>query len=138
MKITSFYRISINPGFAFPVFEHEGMAYCQEGKGDKVTGFSPVNIEGSIIIKAKPEQEFSVSIGDELIYAFQLTNREIVFGTKEQIIPFIRSEIPKFKRMPFMRSEMAEFIGDEKEAEIANMECDKILEDCRKKSEKTS
>lgn len=110
-KLIGFLNLfDIVPDFVFPVFEHNGSFYFQNGKKDKIEMFEKVK-DGlqDRIIQLKAKESLLLTIVSKPIYAFQKLEEDIEYGTAAQIAKVLN----EYKTNDsILQKEIEEFYGE--------------------------
>jgi type I restriction enzyme R subunit len=133
MYLHGLYRVqSTAPGFAICLFGSSEGTVCAQKVGDDglITGFAPVNVEGSFIFSAPLRSdgvEWSARVGQSMLYAFHRPDGSFAIGAREDVEAAVREEMPNLRPLPFLWEEAASFVGDEVQFARANVETAKLL-----------
>lgn len=121
LPLHGLYRVqNTAPGFAICLFKQEDGTICvqQVGNDGRITGFLTANIDGSFVFDPPPRgdgEPWSVRIGQSMLYAFHRPDGSFTIGSREEVIPVVREELPNLRALPFLWEEAAGFVGDEKQ-----------------------
>jgi Z1 domain len=100
------------PAFLVPIFGTASDPWIQDGKGDGlVSRFSPCTVPTEKIVTKHGIKQFSVTVGNGLIYAFQFSNAEIEIGPKSFIHNVLTERLDEFQDFPFLIIDILKFIG---------------------------
>jgi hypothetical protein len=83
-----------------------------------VAGFEPLPSSGDTTPVSRKLDVFA-TIGNDPVYAFRFGPADIVFGQRNFIVRNLRKRFPELLDYPFARLNVASFIGDQRETEIA-------------------
>jgi type I restriction enzyme, R subunit len=118
LPLLGLYRVQNKaPGFAICLFKQEDGTSCvqQVGNDGRITGFLTANIEGSFVFDPPPRgdgEPWSARIGQSMLYAFHRPDGSFTIGSREEVIPVVREELPNLRALPFLWEEAARFVGD--------------------------
>jgi len=70
----------------------------------------------------------TLNVGDQMVFAFEATHGGIRFGTADGVGTFVRQQFSTFEALPFLQTEMAEFLADSVLWEQAMQRCIALLE----------
>jgi type I restriction enzyme, R subunit len=127
------YRVrNAAPGFAICLFgTADGVMYAQTAGDDGcITGFTPVNTDGSFVFEAplRPDgAAWSACLGQSMLYAFHRPDGSFAIGPLEVVEAAVREELPNLRALPFLWEEAASFVEDMEQIARAKVETAKLL-----------
>lgn len=133
LLLSGLYRVrNVAPGFAICLFGRMDGLVCAQTAGDdgRITGFKPVNIEGSFVFDAPLRMDgdqWSARVGQSMLYAFQRPDGSFAIGSREEVEEAVREELPNLRALPFLWEEAAGFVDDKEQLGRANVETAKLL-----------
>jgi type I restriction enzyme, R subunit len=132
LLLSHLYRVRNEaPGFAVCLFARNGSVYAQDVNDHGcITGFNPVNIEGSFVFDAPLRddgQAWSARLGHSMLYAFHRPDGEFAIGSREEVEEVVREELPNLRALPFLWEEAASFVRDEEQLKRAKAETANLL-----------
>ena len=134
LTLSGLYRVrNFAPGFAICLFRaKDGSVSAQTaGDDDCITGFKPVNTEGSFVFDAplRPDgAAWTARVGQSMLFAFHRPDGSFAIGPREEVEAVVREELPNLRALPFLWEEAASFVGDEEQLNRAKVETTKLLQ----------
>jgi type I restriction enzyme R subunit len=134
LPLIGLYRVrEAAPGFAICLFGGGGQPSCcqQVGEDGCITGFVPVNVEGSFIFEPPPDPNgtaWSARVGQSMLYAFHRPDGSFAVGPREEVEAAVREELPNLRATPFLWEEAAGFVRDWEQRRLAQTETTKLLQ----------
>lgn len=133
LSLCGLYRVrNVAPGFAICLFRAGDGSVCAQTAGDDgcITGFRPVNSEGSFVFDAPLRLDgkaWSARVGQSMLYAFHRPDGSFSIGPREEVEAAVREELPNLRALPFLWEEAASFVRDEEQLSRAEIETAKLL-----------
>lgn len=99
------------PAFLIPVFGSTSDLWIQDAKNDTVvTRFYPCSVPTETISLYSGDPVYA-RVGDELIYAFQFSDKRIEHGSKALIQRLLESSLKQFENSPFLLIDILRFLN---------------------------
>src|SRR5690242_4199984 len=117
LPLKGFYRVRARePGFAVPVFESDGRLLVQrlDERGD-VDGFVACEVGTGPLLAASTHRGtdlITIRTGSNAFYAFERPDGTLIYGSRDELLPQLRSLVPALLDRPFLSLEVAQFLGD--------------------------
>ena len=100
------------PAFLVPIFGTPSDLWIQDSEGDGlVARFSPWTLPPEQILTKRGQKEFSIAVGNGLIYAFQFSDGQIETGPKSYLRGVLTERLGEFGEFPFLIIDILKFIG---------------------------
>lgn len=118
IPLKGFYRVRPGqPGFAIPVFKDNGQLVVQriDTKGT-IDGFLPCDLDVEQLLpvpKDIGEEPLDSRVGTEPLYGFQNLDGTLIYGSRDKLLPLLRSVSAQLADRPFLSLEIAQFLEDE-------------------------
>jgi hypothetical protein len=99
-------------GFLLPIFGSIENPLVQDADNyDRIQNFTPCDLPSKTVVVSNSEEDRR-SVGDQMLYAFQLMSGGILRGTKAEVQSELKSYFAGFKPYPNLYSEVAAFLQE--------------------------
>lgn len=127
-KFVGIYRCrSEAPGFGIVVFSKDGLYYVSSHSDPRTKVHCEVPDANIRDYQGDVAEILKIDASGEYVYAFELPSRELLVGTKESLKAQLRPHAENMWENPFILSEVARFLGDQKLEARAMEKCNLLL-----------